>query len=422
MTYSVSRDGRNLGTFSEEGLSQQLGNGVLLPTDMVFLEKEQKWCQIAEMPEGDAEQAAGFTQKLELATPHAFVTPALVIINLTVFAVMAISGVSILEPKPADLIRWGADFGPLVAHGQWWRLLTAAFVHVGILHIMLNMWALLSGGMFTERLFGNGGFLTLYLLSAIGGSLTGLSAQPFVVAAGASGAIFGVYGGLLGLLAMQHKSIPRLAVDSLGKNALAFVGYNILFGLRPGSNIDVAAHLGGLATGLVAGCALAYRTDPAQGGTRPRRSLAVMLIGLALFVPVGLKLRGGDKGRADSYSAEMSGKTLTIGKSDRIIYSGNVTDTEAQHLGQVLKRIGFMQDRGVLVLYRKDQMGPVLSLIVKEEGWQNPKLASSFQFLGVMISGAMGTPLKMQLLSKDRELKKEFVLGKKGSGSQEARE
>jgi membrane associated rhomboid family serine protease len=416
MTYAVSRDGRNLGRYSEEGLAQQLNNGTVLPTDLVFLEEEQRWVPIAELPKGEAEEVAEFTQKLETATPRVFVTPALIAINVAVFFAMAIGGVSVVDPRTTDLIRWGADFGPLVTHGEWWRLVTAAFVHVGILHIALNMWALLNGGIFTERLFGNGGFLALYLLSAIGGNLTSVAGHPFTVAAGASGAIFGVYGGLIGLLAVQHKAIPPSAAASLGGNALAFVGYNIIYGAIGNSNIDVAAHLGGLAIGLIAGCALAYRVDPREGGTGLHRILAVTAIGLALFVLIGLRLRGGDAKQAEAFAVEINGKSLTIGKHDRIVYSGKATDADAKRLGQTLTIIGFMKDRGVLVLYTKDQVGSVVSLIVKNEAWQNPKLASSFHFMGMLVSGATGTPLKLRLLSNERELKKEFVYDQKSTG------
>jgi membrane associated rhomboid family serine protease len=409
MTYTVSRDGRNLGTYSEDGLERQLNNGDVLPTDLVFLEKEQRWVPISELPKGDADEIAQFAQKLEIATPRAFVTPTLIALNVAVFIVMAIAGVSIIQPTNAALIHWGADFGPLTTHGQWWRLLTAAFVHVGLMHIAFNMWAFFSGGIFTERLFGNVGFLTLYLLSAIGGNLASVAWQPFTVAAGASGAIFGVYGALIGLLVVQHKSIPSAAAASLGKNAMVFVGYNIIFGLRGNSNIDMAAHLGGLLTGLVAGCALAYRVDPAAGGARLRRSAVVALIGLVLFVPIARKLNAGDPKQAEAYAMEINGKSLTIGKLDTIVYSGTATDKDAKQLGQTLTTIGFLRDRGALVLYSRGQGGSVVSLIVKEGAWDNPQLAVQFNFLGRMISGTTGTPLKLRLLNKGREVKKEFV-------------
>jgi membrane associated rhomboid family serine protease len=395
--------------YSEEEIARRLNNGDLLPTDLALLEKEQRWVPISELPKGDAEDLAQFARKLEVATPRPFVTPTLIAINGAVFLAMAIAGVSVMQPTNAALIRWGADFGPLTTHGQWWRLLTAAFVHVGLLHIALNMWALLSGGIFTERLFGSVGFLTLYLLSAIGGNLASVGWQPFVVAAGASGAIFGVYGALIGLLLVRHKSIPSATAASLGRNAVVFVGYNVVYGFRPGSNIDMAAHLGGLLTGLVAGCALAYRVDLAAGGARLQRSMAVALVGLAVFFSIAPKLSAGDPKQAEAYSAEIYGKSLTIGTHDIIVYSGTATDKDARQLGQALTTMGFLRDRGAFVLYSRGQGGSVVSLIVKDGAWQDPKLTVAFNLLGRMISRVTSPPLRLRLLNKGRELKRELV-------------
>ena len=150
---------------------------------------------------------------------------------------------------------------------------------------------------FVERLFGTARFLTLYVLSAIGGDLASIAWQPHTAGAGASGAIFGIYGALMGFLAVQHKSIPPVAVASAARNALAFVGYNVLFGLNPASHIDMAAHLGGLLTGLLAGCALSYQPQVAAQATGVKRSFAVALIGFALFVLAGMTLRRGDAER-----------------------------------------------------------------------------------------------------------------------------
>jgi len=123
--------------------------------------------------------------------PRVFVTWVLIAINLAVFVLMVIRGVGLMDPSIDSLLKWGADFGPLTTHGQWWRMLTSTFVHVGILHIAMNMYILLVSGPFVERLYGNVGFAVLYLLSGLGGSLVSLAWHPMLVSAGASGAIFG---------------------------------------------------------------------------------------------------------------------------------------------------------------------------------------------------------------------------------------
>ncbi len=416
MTFDVSRDGQHLGTYSEDGLMRRLDNGDLLSTDLVFLEQQKRWAPISELPKGEVDQVAEFTQKIESATPLVFVTPALLTINIAVFLVMAIMGVSITAPTPADLIHWGADFGPLVTQGQWWRMLTAAFVHVGLLHLAFNMWALLNGGVFVERLFGNTRFFTVCLLSAVGGNLASVAWQPHTVAAGASGAIFGIFGALIAFLLVQHKSIPPAAAASLGRNALAFVGYNVLFGLNPTSHIDMAAHLGGLLTGLLAGCALAYRAESVAKAREVKRSMVVALFGFALFTLAGMALHRGDARQAETYTAAITGKNLTFGNNAHLVYSGSTTEADAQRLVSILSILRLNNAQGATVLYTKNQAGSVVSVAVKEGAWQNPKMAPAFEFWGKLISNTTGTPLRFRLVDKQLQVKKEFVYDGKVTG------
>jgi rhomboid protease GluP len=414
MTFDVSRDGQSLGTYSEDGLRRQLTNGDLLPTDLVFLEEQGKWVPISELPGSDADQLAEFREKIESATPLPFVTPALVALNVAIFLVMVIAGVSIMEPTPLDLVRWGADLAPLVEHGQWWRILTAAFLHVGILHLAFNMWALWNSGIFVERLFGSGRFLTAYFLSAAGGDLASIAFQPHTVSAGASGAIFGIYGALIGFLVTQHRSIPPTAVTSLSRNALAFIGYNILFGLNPLSHIDMAAHLGGLLTGLVAGFALAYRSEAFSVASGAKRSLAVALSGLLLFVSAGVSLRRGDAKEAETYTAAYTGRTLNFGNKSHVIYSGEATDADARRLTATLALFGFDKAQGITLLYTKKQGAATVSMMVKEGAWQDPKLMPAFYLLGSLIGRSAAVPLKLRLVDKNLQVKKELTFDGKG--------
>jgi rhomboid protease GluP len=231
----------------------------------------------------DQVQGQSFGEALAAATPVVYVTPTVIAINVIVFVVMVVSGVPVFEPTGDHLIRWGADFGPLTTHGEWWRIVTAAFVHVGLVHLLMNMAILLNIGLFTERLFGNGGFTVLYLLSGLGGSLASLAWRPFTVSAGASGAIFGLYGGLLGFLVLHRQVIPNEVLRPLMKSALIFLGYNLIYGLAK-SEVDMAAHLGGLATGFCVGCALAPALAAESGGdSTGKRNLAVALAGALIL-------------------------------------------------------------------------------------------------------------------------------------------
>ena len=200
-------------------------------------------------------------------TPHAFVTPIFVLACLGVFLAMIKSGVSAVNPDIPSLVDWGAMLGLRVAlDHEYWRLFTAMFLHVGIIHLAANMACLAWLGPTIERFFGNLAFAAIYLLSGLGGSIASMAVHPTLAAAGASGAIFGVFGAIVGFLVARRRSIPRAILVPLLVAALVFtVGSLIAGAFEP--RIDLAAHLGGLATGLACGLLL-WRRLPAVPGRR----------------------------------------------------------------------------------------------------------------------------------------------------------
>ncbi len=229
---------------------------------------------------------------LHSVTPRVWATPAMVSANIGVWAAMVASGASPLSPSGETLIAWGANFAPLTAGGEWWRLAAAAFLHAGVLHLALNMWALWDAGRLTERLYGGLPFLLIYLVAGVAGSLASALWHPEgVVSIGASGAVFGVLGALGAFLAVQRHSVPRQVVLGLRASVLTFMGYALLIGLLvPG--IDNAAHLGGLAAGFLLGAVLARPLPaPDRGRMLALRlpaalALAALLLGgLAWIVP-----------------------------------------------------------------------------------------------------------------------------------------
>jgi rhomboid protease GluP len=222
------------------------------------------------------------------ATPRVLVTPLVIALNLAVFVAMLIRGVSLMEPTSDALLQWGANYGPLVTHGQWWRLFTAMFLHIGIIHILMNMYVLYASGPFVERLYGNLGFTVLYLLAGVFGSLVSVAWHPFTVSAGASGAIFGVYGGLFAFLLVQRNAIPRPMLVSLFRSGAIFLGINLVYGVSQ-AHVDMSAHLGGFVFGFVFGCALA-QPFAASPTARLARSMVVLMVGIALSVGWAMKL------------------------------------------------------------------------------------------------------------------------------------
>lgn len=176
-------------------------------------------------------------------------TPILMLLNIAVFAVMVLSGVNFMRPSGADLVQWGANYTTLTRAGEPWRLLTACFLHFGIIHLAVNMMSLRYLGMQIEPLVGSWRFLVAYLATGLTGSLASLWWHDVAVSAGASGAIFGIEGVLLALvLTNLFTSEVR---GALLKSTLSVVGINLLIGLSIGA--DNAAHIGGLLGGLVCG-------------------------------------------------------------------------------------------------------------------------------------------------------------------------
>jgi rhomboid protease GluP len=231
-------------------------------------------------PKPEPGEMTQFRLTLEKFTPTAWVSHALVGANVLVFVAMVASGVSFDRPTTADLLRWGADFGPMTMAGQWWRLLTSTFVHIGFIHLIYNMLAFAYVGATVERLVGNVGFLVLYLVAGIGGSLWSMVWNPMLVNAGASGAIFGVYGGLLALLLQQGSSIPAHVASRLQRFVGIFIVYNLVNSLRP--DISLSAHFGGMVIGFICGFILAQPLGRDTLDARPGHNLIAVGFGIAL--------------------------------------------------------------------------------------------------------------------------------------------
>ena len=198
--------------------------------------------------EGAVTPAAASQQTISLTT-------ALMALNGVMFLVVGLGGGG-LGPSVPVLIDWGANFGPLTTNGQWWRLLTATVLHANVLHLLSNLYALWYVGRLAEPLFGRPAYLLIYLLSGIAGCVASLWWHPFSAGVGASGAIFGIYGALAAWLAIRHRSMRASTAASLFSGVAAMIIYNLAFGFFQ-KNVDVAAHVGGLVAGLVAGSALA---------------------------------------------------------------------------------------------------------------------------------------------------------------------
>jgi len=208
-------------------------------------------------------------------------------------------GVSAKDPTIPQLIHYGATNAEYIILGhQWWRLLTATFVHVGLLHIATNMWCLWNLGLLGEPLLGPVGLIVVYLITGIAGNLLSLffnvmARDGVSVGAGASGAVFGIAGILIVLLSNKKLPIPAFELNRLRRSVIQFAVLNLILGI--GANftsivrIDNHAHIGGFLSGLALGVPLLPRMTSGRTRYLARQKLtfaggAFLLILFAYYI------------------------------------------------------------------------------------------------------------------------------------------
>jgi rhomboid protease GluP len=201
-------------------------------------------------------------------------------INIGVFLWMLLHGVSITDPSLEQLRHFGANDAALVVNdGQWFRLLTAIFLHIGIWHIATNMWCLWNLGLLGEPLLGPFGLVAVYVLTGVAGNLLSVGWDVVVtheagVGAGASGAVFGI-AGILIVLQRLRTSVVRFAAINLviGASTIAIHGI---------PRIDNSAHVGGFLCGLALGPGLVPRMTAGRTGYLARQKIVFLCAALVL--------------------------------------------------------------------------------------------------------------------------------------------
>ena len=170
----------------------------------------------------------------------------LIAANIVVYLALEATGGS---ENANNLVRFGANYAPLVTQGQYWRLLTANFLHIGVLHILFNMYALYILGRETEPVFGRSRFIVIYLLSGISGSIFSYMLTQGL-SAGASTSLFGLFGALAVFFYKQRQMLGDMGRQRL-INLGVILAINIIIDLSPGSRIDIWGHAGGLLGGVL---------------------------------------------------------------------------------------------------------------------------------------------------------------------------
>jgi membrane associated rhomboid family serine protease len=176
---------------------------------------------------------------------------ALIAINVVVFLAELVTGVSLLGNSfgGSQVIQHGALFGPLVSSGDYWRLVTAGFLHFNLWHIAFNMYALYILGQLLEPAIGHARFALIYFVALLAGSFGALIVTPDSVTVGASGAVFGLFGAAI-------VELRARGVDVMSTGLPLWLGINLVFSLTF-NGISIGGHIGGLVGGTLAGVAIA---------------------------------------------------------------------------------------------------------------------------------------------------------------------
>jgi membrane associated rhomboid family serine protease len=336
------------------------------------------------------------------------VSYALMGVCVAVYVLMCASGVALMTPSIPDLVKWGADYGPFTTNGQWWRLVSSMFVHIGFLHILLNMYVLSSVGPMAERMFGRRDFTVLYFLSGIAGSIASVCWEPRTVCAGASGAIFGTIGGLLGYLLRRKNDYEPAEYRARLQSILMCIALNVGFGLSVGG-VSNSAHLGGLGVGLVAGLILAMRSSQLP------KVLGIAVLTIAMVGGAVLASKIVDSTTDAAMRAAESSKAsqpVDVG-SHQILIRNGATREDAAKLARKLEEIDYFSEKSARgVLLDKKHGEYELSFIVADGAWRDPLEVKSLTSKGRMLSDSVfgGELAKIHLCDKDLTVQRSVSL------------
>jgi membrane associated rhomboid family serine protease len=276
----------------ETGVScSECGRGIC-PDCMVFAPVGIRCPEHAGVAQGAARVTTGVRRAAYEGT-GALVTKSLIALNVLVFFINLAQG-STLSRLSGSLFEKGALFisSPFIpgglADGEWWRLITSAFLHDGLFHIGVNMLVLWFVGAPVEEAIGRGRFLALYLVSGLAGSAGALLLDPNAITVGASCAIFGILGAAL-VLEAQGSHV-------LGGQAFGLIAFNLVltFVLGSTANISIGAHLGGLAGGALAMLALSRfgRTHAIYGRPGLVGVIGLIAVGVGAVLVAYLRVQG----------------------------------------------------------------------------------------------------------------------------------
>lgn len=248
----------------------------------------------------------------------------LIAVNLLIFTLMALRGVDVIEPGVSDILSWGGNVKGYVTGGEWWRMITSLFVHIGFLPLVVNLVGLYLTGLVAESILGKLKFLIAYLSAGALASLVSIIWVAEGVTAGASGAIFGMYGVIFAFSTTNYinKKFPWFWLACV----TAYAVFNVVIGINGGA--DNAANIGGLVAGIIIGYLFYFfhfKKNVARAGGS-RISVEVIIITSLL---VYLYLRGGKDDTLKFQEAVMRLNQIEVKAMTQMQRLQDKTDREA---------------------------------------------------------------------------------------------
>jgi rhomboid protease GluP len=241
----------------------------MCPSCRAFITTKDRVCPYCQEPVGPRAIDARDPSPIAGLIPHArFNTMLILLINFGLYIAAGIYSMNtgrggLINVDVYTLVAFGAKFAPAIAIGEWWRLVTAGFLHGGIIHILMNSWVLFDLGAQVEEIYGGSRMWVIYLVSSVCGFYASMWWNPRSPSVGASAALFGLIGCMIAL-GVRHRSTLGAAIRGA---YIRWAVYGLVFSvLVPG--IDIAAHGGG----LIAGFAIGYvAISPRTPGTPAER-------------------------------------------------------------------------------------------------------------------------------------------------------
>jgi rhomboid protease GluP len=262
----------------------------MCPNCRAFISSGDRVCPYCEAQVGpraiDIRSAESFAGLI----PRAYSTSVIILTtNIAIYLLMVVVSVHLSQGSAGQalgqvwqgfngqiLALFGAKYAPFIYQGQWWRLVTAGFLHGGLLHIAMNMWVMFELVAEVEQFYGSSRLVIIYVFSSIAGFVLSLLWAPTSLSIGASAACFGLIGCMMALGLRRDHPLAQAIRSYYRRWAI----YGLIFSFMPFMHIDIAAHVGGLVGGFVAGYVLGL---PALPGSRHER-IVQAIAGIALAI------------------------------------------------------------------------------------------------------------------------------------------